>query len=133
MGELDRVGGDRYLLNLSKVAILHRIGKTLRPILTALFWLAQVLVLVRAGQAAWRRQWTYPLAVAVAAWAASAAAVVLQTGTAPAISSFAPVYPLLLVFIGATLWEAATGWMGATPLFRGSPSSLPRSGQGNPA
>lgn len=111
-GELDVVGAAEYLLNLRKVDRLHRIGKALRPVLTGLFLLAQVLVLFRIAQAAWRRQWTFPLTVAAAAWGTCAASILLhamiQATSFPVltISSFAPIYPLLLVFITAVLWDA---------------------------
>jgi hypothetical protein len=115
-GELDVVGAAEYLLNVWKVGVLQQTGKALRPVLLSLFLLAQVLVLVRVAQAAWRRQWTFPLTVAAAAWGTCAASILLHamihatSYPVLTISSFAPVYPLLLVFIVAVLWDALTAW-----------------------
>lgn len=115
-GELDVVGAKRYLLNVWKTDTLHAIGKALRPVLQVLFWLAQVIVLFRAGWLVLHRGWTYPLTVAAAAWGACAASVLMhamiEVSSFPVytISSFAPIYPLLLVFIVAVLWDAVTAW-----------------------
>jgi hypothetical protein len=118
-GELDPVGPARYTLNTWKVGVLHQTGKALRPVLLGLFCLAQIVVLLRAGWAAWRRQWTFPLTVAAAAWGACAAAVLMHamieatSFRVRAISSYAPIYPLLLVFIIAALWDAFAAWLPA--------------------
>jgi len=115
-GELDVVGAARYILNGRKVDALHAIGKALRPVLLGLFCLAQFVVLLRVGLAAWRRQWTYPLTLAAAAWGACAASVLMhamiEATSFPVltVSSFAPIYPLVLVFISAALWDAVAAW-----------------------
>ncbi len=118
-GELDVVlSAKGYMLNLWKVGVLHQFGKALRPVLLGLFILAQTLVLFRAAEAAWRRQWTYALTVAAAAWGSVAAVVLLQalieatSYPVLTIASFAPIYPLLLVFIVAVFWDASTAWSG---------------------
>jgi hypothetical protein len=111
-GELDVVGAARYLLNVWKADVLHGTGKALRPVLFALFCLAQTVVLFRVVRAAWLRRWTYPLTVAAAAWGACAASVLMhamiEVTSFPVltITSFAPIYPLLLVFIVAVFWDA---------------------------
>ena len=116
VGELDKVGAARYVLNGQKVEGLQQIGKILRPVLMALFWLAQALALLRVAWLGLRRQWNYPMTVAIAAWGACAAAVIRQAMIAASspsvleVYAFAPVYPLILVFISATLWETATAW-----------------------
>jgi hypothetical protein len=122
-GELDVVGAKRYLLNVWKADTLHAIGKALRPVLMVLFWLAQLLALARVGWLLWHRTWTYPLTVAAAAWGAVAASVLMHAAIEASsfpvltISSFAPVYPLVLVFVVAVGWDAAATWAGrrATP------------------
>lgn len=116
VGELDTVGTAQYVLNGRKVDLLHRIGKALRPVLLVLFVIAQIAVIIRAGLAIRRRSWTYPLTVAVAAWGACAASVLMhamiEASSFPVltVSSFAPIYPLLLVFIIAALWDAMAAW-----------------------
>ena len=115
-GELDVVGAAEYLLNLWKVGVLQQTGKALRPVLLILFWVAQVLALVRLVHAACTRQWTFGFTVATAAWSACAASIavhaVIQATSYPVltISSFAPIYPLLLVFVVAAFWDLATAW-----------------------
>ncbi len=129
-GELDPVGPARYTLNTWKVGVLHQTGKALRPVLLGLFCLAQIVGLLRAGWAAWRSQWTFPLAVAAAAWGACAASVLMhariEVTSFPVrtIASFAPIYPLLLVFIIAVLWDALATW----PLAHRSRSGIAPSG-----
>lgn len=120
-GELDVVGAKRYLLNVWKTDTLHAIGKALRPLLIILFWLAQVVALIRGGWLGLHRRWTFPLTVAAAAWGAVAASVLMhamiEVSSFPVhtISSFAPVYPLLIVFITAVFWDAAVAWSGRAP------------------
>lgn len=117
-GELDRVGAAQYMFNLWKVDTLQRIGKALRPVLLGLWGLALIVALTRTAQMIWRRQWTYPLTVAAAAAGACMASILIhamiQITSFPVltISSFAPIYPLLLVFVVAVSWDAATAWFG---------------------
>lgn len=111
-GQLDVVGAKRYLLNLWKVDVLQHVGYTLRFILLGLFIAAQAVAILRAAFLLWRRSWSYPLTVAAAAWGACLASIlmhaVIQATSFPVltISSFAPIYPLLLVFIAAVFWDA---------------------------
>ena len=129
VGELDPVGAAQYVINAWKVGVLQQIGKALRPVLLGLFGLAQLVALVRVGQAAWRRQWTYPLTVAAAAWGAGVASVVMhamiEVTSFPVltISSFAPIYPLLIVFIIAALWDAIVTW--STPRVAPTRTAIP--------
>lgn len=102
--------------NERRVGLLHAIGKGLRPVLLVLFTLAQVVAVLRAAQLGWRRRWTFPLALAAAAWGGGVAYLfinaVIEVTAYPilSISSFAAAYPMLLVFTGAALWDAWTGW-----------------------
>jgi hypothetical protein len=115
-GELDVVGAARYLLNVWKADVLHRTGKALRPVLLTLFCLTQIIVLFRVVQALWLRRWTYPLTVSAAAWGACAASVLMhamiEVSSFPVltVTSFAPIYPLVLVFIAAVFWDAFCAW-----------------------
>jgi len=125
VGELDTVGAAQYVLNTWKVGVLQLIGKALRPVLLVLFILAQVLVVIRAGLVIRRRSWTYPLTVAAAAWGACVASILMhamiEATSFPVltISSFAPIYPLLIVFIIAAFWDAITAWLTSrTPVVR---------------
>lgn len=122
-GELDVVGAAEYLLNLWKVGVLQQTGKALRPVLLTLFAVAQLLALVQVARAAWRRQWTFPLTVAAAAWGSCAASILghamIQATSWPVltISSFAPIYPLLLLFIAAVFWDVVATWPSHWPRF----------------
>lgn len=135
-GELDVVGAAEYLLNLWKVGVLHQTGKALRPVLLGLFLLAQTLMLLRVAEAVWRRRWTFPLTVAAAAWGAGAASLVIyamiEATSFPVLTivSFAPIYPLLLVFIIAVAWDVFTAWtsrpsVATQPTPPPSPSATP--------
>ncbi len=112
-GELDVVGAARYILNQRKTEWLHATGRSLRSVLLTLFIVAQTLAVLRLFQVAMQRQWSFPLTVAAAAWGACAASVfmhaIIQVSSFPvrAVSSFAPIYPLLLVFIVAMFWDTA--------------------------
>ncbi len=55
---------------LDRTEKLERIGQTLRPVMLGLFWATQVLALVRAVELLWRRCGSFPFTVAVAAWGA---------------------------------------------------------------
>ena len=112
-------GGDPTALNYTRVRILHGIGKGLRPVLLLLVIGAQLIAAARFAQVLMHRTWTFPLTVAAAAWGGAftylVLTAVLQVTSYPilAISSFAPVYPLLLVFVAATLWDAGLAWLPA--------------------
>lgn len=100
-----------------KIAALHAIGKTFRQALMILFWIAQLAAVVRLGWLLWQRRWpSYPLLIAGAAWGACVASILIhamiEATSFPVltISSFAPIYPLLLVFIFAAFWDLAAAW-----------------------
>ena len=124
-GELDVVGAAEYLQNVAKVDRTQAIGKALRPLLLALIILALVVGAVRAALAAAQRRWTYPLtlaaATAVAIGAALLQAATLEVAAYPVLSiaTFAPLYPLLLVFVSAVLWDAVAAWR-ARPVSTGN-------------
>ena len=116
VGQLDIVGAKRYLLNAWKVESLHRVGKSIRQGIPVLFYLSLTVLILRAAWTLWNRNWTYPLTVAFAALGAVAASIVIhsfiQTTSFPVLSvtSFAPIYPLLLVFILTVVWELSSVW-----------------------
>jgi hypothetical protein len=115
-GELDVVGAAEYMMNLGRVDRLQAIGKTLRPLLLALTLLALVMFAGRAAQMLWQRRWTFPLTLAAAVGSAVAASIlihaVIETTSFPVrtISSFAPIYPLVLVFGVAVIWDVVAAW-----------------------
>jgi hypothetical protein len=103
--------------DVTKTERLQQIGRALRPILLVLFWTAQLVALIRFVELLWRRRWSFPLAVAAAAWGASAACLLINalihvtSFPVLVISSFAPIYPLVLVFIAAVFWDAFAAWV----------------------
>src|SRR5262249_22413064 len=116
-GELDVVGAAEYLQNLAKVDRLHALGKALRPLLLALVILALLTRTVRGILALRQRRGSYALTLAAAVGTAIIAALVqaarLETAHWPAgsIITFAPLYPLVLVFVVAIFWDAAAAWL----------------------
>lgn len=110
---------NQHLMRERKLNALQSIGKFLRPVLLGLFCIAQLVVVVRLIQLIWQRQCTYPMILAAATWGACFAYLlinaIIQVTSFPllAVSSFAPAYPLLLLFIFATLWDAAAAWLPA--------------------
>lgn len=115
-GELDVVGAKRYLNNLWKVDTLQSVGQSLRFILLGLFCVAQTLALISLFFAIRYRRWSYALTLAAAAWGACAASIlihaIIQATSFPvrSVTSFAPIYPLLLVFVFAAFWDAVLLW-----------------------
>ncbi len=108
---------NQSVMSQRKLAVLQDIGRVLRQVLLGLFCLAQFIAVVRVVQLAWRRQLTYPIVLAAAAWGACFAYLLINAlihvTSFPliAVSSFAPAYPLLLLFIVAALWDAADAWL----------------------
>lgn len=115
-GEMSIMGPATALLDNRKLDRLESISNALGKFLPRLFLLAQLLALGRALQLLWNRQWTFPMTLATAAWAAGAAALLINASIhvtsfpVLVISSFAAVYPLLTLFIGVVAWEVATAW-----------------------
>jgi len=107
---------DLYQFNNGKIETLHRVGKMIRPVLPILIYLAQAVLLLRAVWLLSQRRWSYPLTLALATWGACAASVIIHaiihTTSFPVltITSFAPIYPLLLVMVIAVIWDATTAW-----------------------
>lgn len=108
--------------DLDKTKMLQRIGGALQPVLLGLFWTAQVLAIVRLVELLWRRRGSFPLTLAAAAWGAGVAYLLInaliQVTSFPvlAITAFAPIYPLVLVFIAAVFWDVIAAWI--LPRFR---------------
>ncbi len=102
--------------NAAKVAVLQDIGKALRKVLMVLAYGAAILWLVRGVQLAWQRRLPYAYVLATAALGGCAAYVavlaLVQVTSFPtlAVAYLAPAYPLLLVFVAATLLDGAVAW-----------------------
>lgn len=113
-GELDVVGAKRFILNMWKVGVLQSAGQLLRFAMLGLLVTAAVGGALSAGYALVRRRWTFPLTLAIAAAGACAASLVIhavvQATSFPVktVTSFAPIYPLLLVFVIAMAWHLAS-------------------------
>lgn len=124
-GEYDVVGADRYLLNVSKTNTLHRIGKAIRPFFPFLIYLSLAAVFFRSIWMLWHHRWNYPLTLALSAAGACAASVIIhsfiETTSFPVltVTSFAPIYPLLLLLIVATFWDIIAAWKTRPSLFFG--------------
>ena len=110
--ESERAAGEAPTpINTWKTEMLQSTGKVLRVFFFWSFVLAQLAALGRVFPALGRRQWSFPLTIAAAAWGACAASLLMhaliEATSFPVftISSFAPIYPLLLVFIAAAFWD----------------------------
>ncbi|MBK8857594.1 MAG: hypothetical protein IPN11_07880 [Opitutaceae bacterium] len=125
-GELDVVGAANYILNARKVEWLHTLGKALRPRpVRPLRRRPDTRRLPPAPGAVLRRGAQFPLLVAAAAWGACAASVLIHalidvtSFPVLSVSSFTPIYPLLLVFIATAFWGcSAPGKPGLQPAER---------------
>jgi len=118
---------DQDALDRRKTAMLDWIGQKLTRVLPVLFLLAGILALIRTGQVIFTRRLTLPFVLTVATLGGVAAyllinAVVHVTSfPLTAVSTFSPIYPVLLVFIIAAAWDASAAWLGRPDT--GSPSS----------
>jgi Ca2+/Na+ antiporter len=107
-------------LNQWKYARLQAIGRFMRPLILVLFFTAQLVALVRLLQTIRHRKLTFAMVLAAAAWGGSLAYLLVNAMVhvtsfpVTAVSTFSPIYPLLLVFILAAFWDAAEAWVGRT-------------------
>ena len=107
-------------LNQRKYALLQAIGGFMRPVILVLFFTAQLIAIVRLVQSIRSRRLTYPYVLAAAAWGGGFAYLLLNAMVhvtsfpVTAVSTFSPVYPLVLVFIIAAFWDAGEAWLRAT-------------------
>lgn len=132
----DRLSGSERATNFSfpnqealdqhKYSILDWIGRKFSAALIVLFYITLILALIRTGQVIFTRQLTYPFVVCVSALGGVVAyllinAIVHVTSfPLTAVSTFSPIYPMLLIFMIATIWDAGAIWLGR--------SSVPESG-----
>lgn len=125
-GELDVVGAKRYVNNLWKVSVLQNTGQFLRFFLLTLICVALATSTLGVVMAVWRRRWTYPLTIAASALGACLASILIhaaiQATSFPvkSVTSFSPVYPLLLVFVAAAGWDICLLWRDRRTLFQWS-------------
>ncbi len=105
-------------LNVRKFGTLQQIGSSLQPVLLVMFFVTSVLALVRAAQVIRSRQLTYPFVLALAAFGGFVAyllvnaLVQVSSFNVVAVSTFAPIYPLLMIFMVTAIWDAAVAWLG---------------------
>lgn len=108
--------GDELEANNPRTRTLHSIGKVLRQVLLVVFFVAQFVAVVRVVQCVKQKQWTFALTIAAAAWGACAASLLIHaiihvtSFNVLVISSFAQVYPLVLLFAGAAFIDATQAW-----------------------
>ena len=105
-------------LNRHKYTMLDWIGRKLITILPILFIITGILALIRTGQVIFSRQLTHPFVLSVAAFGGVTsyllinAIVHVTSFPLTAVSTFSPIYPLLLIFMVAVIWDASTAWIG---------------------
>ena len=99
-----------------RVAVLQSVGTVMQHVCFYLVILAQAAALVVVVMAVWQRACPFPLVLCAAAGGACTASVLIhamiQATSFPVltISSFAPIYPLLLVFAVAAFWGLVEMW-----------------------
>lgn len=104
-------------LNQRKYARLQSIGAFMRPVILVLFLTAQLIAIVRLVQSIRNRRLTFPMVLAAAAWGGGLAYLIINalvhvtSFPVTAVSTFSPVYPLVLVFIVAAFWDAGIAWL----------------------
>ncbi len=105
-----------------KLGVLQGIGKVLRQVLFWLIAAAQAVAAIRLVQLAAQRRLTFPFVLAVAAWGAAAAIILMdalvQVTSFPTLSVvyLDSAYPLVLVFVMAILLDVAEEW--TVPILR---------------
>jgi len=106
-------------LDRQKFTILDRIGKQLITALVVLFFITIVLLAVRTAQMIRSRQLTFPFTLSlgaiggVLAYLLINAVVHVTSFPLTAVSTFSPIYPLLMIFITATMWDVVSAWLPA--------------------
>jgi hypothetical protein len=104
-----------------KLQVLLQIGSHLAHALFVVCGVAHVCFALRIVQCLRQRRLTYPLLLACAAWGGVASFLVINalvhvlSFPLIAVSTFGPVYPLLLVFYLAVAWDAANAWFEREP------------------
>lgn len=108
---------DQEALDRHKFTILDWIGRRLIKILYVLFFITAILAVVRAIQIVVTRRITYPFVLATSAFGGLLAyllvnaAVHVTSFPVTSIMTFAPIYPLLLIFMIAVPWDAGAAWL----------------------
>ncbi len=108
-------------LNHLKWTLLQDTGNAIGRALFVLFLVAHVMAFIRIIQLIRARQLTYPLVLAAAAWGGWVTYLLLNalvhvtSFPLTAVSTFAPIYPLLIIFIVAVIWDAAGAWLQKSP------------------
>jgi len=103
-------------LNSYKLGLLNTIGTHFCSILFVAWIVSLIVFFLRLGQCLRRRHLTYPLVLAVAALGGLASFLVINalvhvlSFPLIAVSTFGPVYPLLLIFYLALIWDISGAW-----------------------
>lgn len=106
-------------LNSYKLGLLYTIGTNSSFALFVAWIVALVIFLLRIFQCLRRRHLTYPLVLAIAALGGLTSFLVINalvhvlSFPLIAVSTFGPVYPLLLIFYVALIWDAQGAWFSA--------------------
>jgi hypothetical protein len=108
-------------LDRIKQDTLQRAGDAMRPTMTTLLIVAHVLAFLRLVQLLRARTCTFAFAAAVAAWGGTFAYLLLNalvhvtSFPVIAVSTFAPVYPWMSLFVAMVAWDVLNSWLpGAT-------------------
>jgi hypothetical protein len=118
---------NQNVLDGHKLSMLEKIGRALRPVLLVLFYVSGAMLLLRTAQLIRHRRLAFPYLLSLASLGGLMAYIlinaIVQVTSFPltAVSTFSPIYPLLLIFIVSCFWDAGSAWLAPTP----DPSLLP--------
>jgi hypothetical protein len=118
-------------LDRIKLDALQRAGEAMRAAMTTLLIVALVLFLLRLVQLLRARTCTFPFAAAVAALGGTFAYLLLNalvhvtSFPVIAVSTFAPIYPWMSLFVAMVAWDTLNTWRTAADHGADSPSIGP--------
>lgn len=111
---------NQKIMQLHKMNLLQRIGTNLGSFFFAICFVTHLIILTRIVQLFRSRSLSYPIVLAAAAWGGVAVFILINalvhvlSFSVIAVSTFAPIYPLLIIFHIAVFWDAYSAWFSKT-------------------
>ena len=111
---------NQKILQLHKMNLLQRIGTKLGSFFFSICIVTHLIVMTRIVQLIRSRSLSYPIVLAAAAWGGVAAFILINalvhvlSFSVIAVSTFAPIYPLVIIFYISVFWDAYYAWFSKT-------------------